>query len=356
MKLIPAALFVLITSLAGDPPGDKVPINHTQVIGSHNSFKKAMDTVLFRMLQQSDSTLARHIDYSHIPLTDQLSLGLQNLEIDVFADSKGGRFAHPRGLEWEAGKGSPYDVKGAMQQPGFKVIHITDIDFRSDCATFAECLQALKGWSDAHPHHNPIYITMNARAEAKDTPGFAVPEKFTAEVFDQLDNVITTVLGRNKLIEPDDVRGSYATLEEAVLKGNWPVLKAARGKFLFILDETGEKRTAYIQGHPSLKGRVFFANAEPGTPEAAFVIMNEPVKEGDKIQELVKKGYMVRTRADADTEEARRNDKTRFEAACRSGAQVITTDYYAKSTHFSSDYSVRFPDGTYCRMNPLFTK
>nr|WP_246229901.1 Ca2+-dependent phosphoinositide-specific phospholipase C [Mucilaginibacter humi] len=74
-----------------------------------------------------------------------------------------------------------------------------------------------------------------------------------------------------------------------------------------------------------------------------------------EIPGLVKKGYIIRTRADSDTEQARTNDRSYFEAACNSGAQIITTDYYLKSTHFKSDYSVFF-DGAnkYFRYNPLF--
>jgi hypothetical protein len=52
--------------------------------------------------------------------------------------------------------------------------------------------------------------------------------------------------------------------------------------------------------------------------------------------------------------EARLNDRSSFEAACNSGAQIITTDYYLKSTHFKSDYSVSFDGGTYFRPNPVF--
>ena len=249
---------------------------------------------------------------------------------------------------------APYDPDGLMKAPGFKVFHIQDIDFRSNCITFVQCLRELKRWSAAHPDHEPIFITMNAKDEPIKKNDFTVPEKFEADVFDRLDKEILDNLGRENLLVPDDVRGGHASLEEAVLHGGWPHLKEANGKFMFILDETGEKRATYIQGHPSLKGRVLFANAEPGTPEAAFLIMNDPVKQEARIRELVKKGYIVRTRADADTEEARRNDRSHFEAACRSGAQVITTDYYAKSTHFISDYSVSFDDGKYFRVNPLY--
>ena len=334
------------------------PINKVQVIGSHNSYKQAIDPVLLQLIRQKDSGLARHIDYSHISLSDQLSMGLLNLEIDVYADAKGGKYAHPNGLAWVAGKSNApnFDPNGLMNEPGFKVFHIQDIDFRSNCLTFKNCLQELKKWSTAHPDHYPVFITMNAKDETINKPGFTVPEKFTSDVFRQLDSVITLYMGKESLLVPDDIRGNYATLEQAVLKGNWPSLKAAGGKFIFILDETGEKRATYVQMHPAGKGGVLFANALPGTPEAAILIMNNPVKDNAAIQELVKKGYIVRTRADADTEEARRNDKSTFEAACRSGAQIITTDYYKKSTYFPSDYSISFDGGTYFRLNPLFKK
>ncbi len=39
----------------------------------------------------------------------------------------------------------------------------------------------------------------------------------------------------------------------------------------------------------------------------------------------------------------------------KSGAQIITTDYYRKSTHFNSDYIISFDGGKYFRENPLFT-
>ena len=334
---------------------DDLPINEIQVIGSHNSYKQPIAPALFNVIKDADSNLARHIDYGHSSLTEQLNLGLLNLEIDVYADEKGGKYAHPRGLDWakEDDRVPPYDPQGLMKAPGFKVFHIQDIDFRSNCLSFVQCLRELRRWSDAHKDHPPVFITMNAKDEPIKKEGFAVPEKFTSAIFDRLDKEITDNFGKEYLLVPDDVRGHHATLEEAVLHGGWPRLKEARGRFMFILDETGDKRAAYIQGHPSLKGRVLFANAEPGTPEAAFLIVNDPVGELGHIQELVRKGYIVRTRADADTEEARCNDKSHFQAACRSGAQVITTDYYVKSTHFTSDYVIHFDDGKYFRVNPL---
>ena len=108
----------------------------------------------------------------------------------------------------------------------------------------------------------------------------------------------------------------------------------------------------YLKGHPSLKGRVLFANAEAGRPEAAMMIINDA--KNPEIPQLIKKGYIIRTRADSDTEEARRNDRSNFDAACASGAQIITTDYYQKSTHFKSDYVISFEGNKYFRLNPFF--
>lgn len=110
---------------------------------------------------------------------------------------------------------------------------------------------------------------------------------------------------------------------------------------------------AYIAGHPSLKGRLLFADAKPGTPEAAIHIMNDAKQDIAAIRSLVKKGYIIRTRADSDTQEARANDKSSFDAAVSSGAQIITTDYYQKSHHFKSDYVISFPDQQYFRLNPV---
>jgi len=333
---------------------EDLPINKIQVIGSHNSYKKAIDPALFRLFKERDSADASKIDYEHISMAEQLDMGLLNLEIDVYADEQGGRYAHPKGLEWAKGQ-APYDPDGVMKQPGFKILHIPDLDFRSDALTLKQCLAGLRAWSDKHPDHYPVFITLEAKDGLSRNKELTEPEPFTPALFDELDKVLEEGLGKEHLITPDMVRGQYATLESAVLGGSWPTLKAARGRFLFILDDHDRKRDMYIAGHPSLKGRILFVNAAAGTPEAATMILNDPHM--PEIKNLVEKGYIIRTRADADTKEARMNDKKDFVAACNSGAQIITTDYYRKSTHFKSDYVVSFEGGNkYLRLNPVFGK
>ncbi|SEJ19708.1 Phosphoinositide phospholipase C, Ca2+-dependent [Dyadobacter koreensis] len=351
MKFLSSLLLISILFFVKNDELDNLPMNRIQVIGSHNSYKKAIDPALFKVLQRKDSVSVSKIDYEHVSIIDQLDMGLLNLEIDIYADEKGGKYANPKGLSWAEDQ-KDFDPDGTMKAPGFKIFHMVDIDFRSHYLTFSDFLQALKKWSEAHPDHNPVFVTMEAKDDASKNAELTVPEKFSSKTFDEVDKALIEYLGKEHLIVPDMVRGKYATLEEAVLKANWPTLKQARGKFVFILDDKGSKRDMYIAGHPSLKGRVLFANADPGTPEAAILFRND--SKLTEIKDLVEKGYIIRTRADADTQQARNNDNSNFIAACNSGAQIITTDYYLKSTHFKSDYVVNFEGKAFFRINPVF--
>ena len=339
----------IVTYNSNAQSGD-LKINQLQVIGSHNSYRQAIETDLYNLIQAKDTSRSlKGLQYTHIGITEQLNKGLRNLEIDVYADTKGGKYAHPKGLDIAKSK-EAYDPKGLMNKPGFKVLHMPDIDFRTSCYTFEICLQELKKWSDANPDHIPVFITLEPKDGDANFFG-TKPEDFTPELFDALDKVIRKELGNDKLITPDMVRGKYKTLEEAVLHNNWPTLKKAKGKFLFILDNNGTKRDLYALNHPSLKGRAIFINAEPGKPEAAAMFRNNA--EDAEITNLVKKGYIIRTRADSDTKEARANDYSHFNAAKTSGAQIITTDYYLPSTFFNSPYQIKFDDGSYVRVNPV---
>lgn len=349
MKQILFTLFIASTLHCNSQvKNDNLKINQLQVIGSHNSYRHAIEPDLYNLIQAKDTSRSlKGLQYTHIGITEQLNKGLRNLEIDVQADTKGGKYAHPKGLDIAKSE-EAYDPNGEMKKPGFKVFHMIDIDFRTSCYTLQNGLAELKKWSDANPDHLPVFITL----EPKDDDSYlgTKAEKFTPEIFDALDKELRKGLG-NKLITPDMVRGKYKTLEEAVLNNNWPTLKKARGKFLFILDNNGAKRDLYALNHPSLKGRAAFICAEPGKPEAATLLIGN--SEDPKITDLVKKGYIIRTRADSDTKEARKNDYTHFEAAKKSGAQIITTDYYLPSTFFNSPYQIKYDNGTYERVNPV---
>jgi len=321
--------------------------NQIQFIGSHNSYKKAIDSDLLRQID--DESVSASLDYGHPTLEDQLDLGLRKLELDIFLDPDGGRYADPAGLRLTANP-TPFD-RQPMLLPGMKVMHVQDLDFRSQCPRFVNCLNRLVDWSDSHPRHFPIVVTINAKDQFIDRPGFVHPLMFDRLAWNRMDSLIRTTLG-DKLFTPDEFRAGKVTLTEAISAG-WPELEKLRGRFIFVLDHEGEKLASYVEGHEALRGRAMFANAREGTPEAAIRIVNDPIRQFDYIQSLVRAGYIVRTRADADTVEAREGRTERRQHAFSSGAQIISTDYYQKDKRFGHGYQVVLPDGAVALCNPV---
>lgn len=329
-------------------------VNDIQAIGTHNSYKRAIAPEELAAHRARDAAGADSLDYAHAPLHEQLELGMRQLELDVYYDPQGGRYAHPPGAlrrgYGDAGPWSP-EVAAQMARPGFKVMHLADIDFRSQCMVFVECLRQIRAWSRQHPQHAPILILINAK-DGKGGPGAVAPLAFDAKAFDALDAEVRSVFAAGELIAPDDVRGTAATLRAAVLAGGWPRIGQARGKVLFALDEAPGKVALYRGARKSLEGRAMFVNGDETSADAAYLTLNDPIADGERIRKAVQAGFLVRTRADADTVEARRNDPRRREAAFASGAQYISTDYPKPDLRFSR-YRVTFPRSEVVRCNPL---
>ena len=74
------------------------------------------------------------------------------------------------------------------------------------------------------------------------------------------------------------VQGSYPTLRDAVHAQGWPSLGAARGKVLFLLEDTKEKVALYRGDRRSLEGRVMFIGTDANSPAAGFVTVEDPTK------------------------------------------------------------------------------
>jgi hypothetical protein len=332
--------------VAVQPPGT-VKMNQVQVIGTHNSYHAGIASSESKLWQQKNPAAFAGLDYRHPTLTQQLDGGVRQIELDVFADSKGGRYAHPSGPQSVAAAGLPadpaFDPTGIMSKPGFKVMHVQDVDYRSNCQPFIACLDEVREWSHAHPRHIPIFILIETKQGTPKGTQLTEPEPFTATTFDALDAEIRSVFPPEEMITPDDVRGEDDSLEQAVLDGQWPSLESARGKVVFLMDQHNAG-PIYLVGHPSLRGRVLFTNSDPGNPDAAFLERNDgPAGE---ISELVREGYLVRTRTDADTKEARGNDTRRRDAMIASGAQILSADYpAAEPARWEGHFAVSLPGG-----------
>jgi hypothetical protein len=324
-----------------------VHLNQIQVIGSHNSYNLGFAPSEEKFVQMRNPKAYESLDYHHATLTHQLDGGVRQLEIDIVQDPKGGRFAHPKIIELTKEAGLPpdpdFDPHHEMDKPGFKVIHIADLNERSSCHLLTSCLTEIRAWSKAHPLHVPLFLLIETKEGAtREIPGSVVAEPFTSQTFDALDKEIRSVFPDNEMVLPDDVRGTYPTLDAAVHAGNWPTLAQSRGKVIFLMDQK-HVGPIYTAGHPVLQGRVLFTNADPGQPDAAFVEENDGSR--SVIDNLVKQGYLVRARADENTVAARTDDTTRRDELLDSGAQMISTDYPLSEPSKWTGYSVGFANG-----------
>ena len=325
-------------------------LNDILTMGTHNSYHVRTPEKVMALIRAVAPKAWQGLDYNHGPLLGQLDDGARALELDLVYDPQGGRFAHPVGLKLSGIPEDPAYV-AAMSKPGFKVLHIQDVDFTSNCLTFVGCLTIIRDWSRAHPRHTPILITMNTNDEKSHAPGGVDELPFDEKAYDALDAEIRSVFAPKELITPDDVRGSYPTLREAVLQHGWPTLGASRGRFLFALDEGSPHVAAYRGQRKSLEGRVLFVNTPETSPAAGYITLNDNA-DVPRITADVKAGFVVRTRADADTVEARSNDTKRRDAALASGAQYVSTDYRRPDARLS-DYQARLAGGAITVCNPV---
>ncbi len=232
-----------------------------------------------------------------------------------------------------------------------KVLHVPDVNFRTTVPTLVAALKQVRAWSQANRRHVPILILLELKSER--FPGLPTrPIPFTVRELDQVDGEILSVFPRDEILTPDRVRGRFETLREAIKTVGWPTLESVRGLVFFALDNEGSVRDLYLEGHPALRGRIMFTTVAPTHPAAAWFKMNDPVGSFDRIKQLVREGFLVRTRADADTVAARSGNVTQRDKALASGAQFVSTDYPEPDRKLSL-YQVGFPGGFVARPNPV---
>jgi hypothetical protein len=339
-----------------DPSGDSddapaIGLDEIQVLAAHNAYHLEGDPKLLAVITDNLPELTPTIEYSHPTLTEGLELGLRSFELDLFEDPDGGRYGAPvaqsvLGLE-------PIDP--VMQEPGFKVFHIQEVDYRSTCLTFVACLTELEAWSEDNPDHLPIVIHLEVKDGVIPDPldlSFVQPIPTSAGTFSAVEEEIHSVLDDEQLVTVADVQGDADTLRTAIEADGWPDVDDLRGRFVFVLDDHGAKRELYRNLYPDTLDRLIFVDAQPPEDDAAFTVLNDPVADGDRIRELVAKGYLVRTRTDADTVEARSGDTTRREAAFASGAQLVSTDYEVEDPRWPG-FVTDLPGDGAARCNPV---
>jgi len=350
----------LLAALAPAPATAAGPrdarLNQIQVIGSHNSYHVEPAPGVLELIARASARGAESLRYTHPPLAEQFEdRKVRQIELDVFADPEGGLFADPtiRKLAAFTGKdvGPEPDPDGKLREPGMKVLHVAGVDYRTTALTLVDALGQVRSWSKLNPGHVPIFILLELKtAEEPRIAGPPVP--FDADRIAELEAEILSVFPRGEILTPDDVRGDAPTLPEAIRTRGWPRLDDVRGRVVFALDNTGPERDAYLEGRPDLSGRLMFASVDEGHPAAAWFKINDPIARFDDIRRLVAEGFLVRTRADADTRQARENSTAMRDKALASGAQFVSTDYPVPDPRLS-DYRVALPGGAAARSNPV---
>ncbi len=387
-----AALALTASSAIADNTDENtLKINQIQVLGTHNSYSQFVEPKLLaifdNVIEEKKSEFVKNLtpeqlkkfeeehpnsmrftdalNYSYDSLTEQLEAGVRSVAIDIFRDPEGGRFLKPAGYELLKSKGLPESSllphdKTDLEKPGLKVLHAADLDFRSNCNLFTTCLKELADWSKLNPTHAPIFVMLEAKGRSmmEMLPGATQVLPFEKSAYAEMDESIKTIIGRENVITPDDIRAQYPTLEQAVKAHNWPKLADSRGKFAFLLIAAGDTSdlTHYVDGRPNLEGRMAFLRSSPGQKHSAFILMDNAVVRQQEIQRYVKQGYLVRTRSDIETYEAKVNDMSRAKAAFKSGAQVISTDFYKPGNPYGTSYKVTLPKGVDYLCNPVNAK
>ncbi len=381
MKLLCVLFGCVVFSIVGynQAAKDTTPINKFQWIISHNSCRVGPLPKYVKKAQHWPFKVLDQWDYYHADLTTQLdSFQLKGLEIDIYHDPKGGRYYKRKTNFFFGGKKKSY-VK-ELQEPGLKVHHMTGVDYRTHNYTFKSVLKEILEYSNNNPNHFPLFIMVELKEKA---PGNVFPAnlfghkkalKFDKEALLGIDEEIKEVFkdDLDKVYIPDSLRLGDEYLKETILKDGWPTLNQMRGKILFIGHAKEKTKERYLdkESHrgknagwnyspvPSLKNRMMFFYLDEEHPEAAIIQVDDPIVNQEKIKELVKKGFIVRTRSDTPVHEAKTGDYTKFNKAKTSGAQIISTDYYkpdyrAKTSKDWSDFTVIFKGDTTVRLNPI---
>ena len=194
-----------------------------------------------------------------------------------------------------------------------------DIDFATTCLTLRRVPDDGPRWSrrEPRPRADPRAGRGEGRS-ASPTLGSASssPLPVGAAELDALDAEIRSVFDADELLTPDDVRGDarqprggrahrrLAHPRRDPRQG--PVRPRQRGR---------RCATPTSPGIQASRAACCSRARRPGTPEAAFLKLNDPVTDGAAIRQAVLDGYVVRTRADADTQQARTGDTTMRDAA-----------------------------------------
>jgi hypothetical protein len=325
------SFFVFSAGIAQEFP-DSIPMNEIRVLASHNSYKVEPTARTMKFINRFKSALGEEnqpfqLSYSHVPISDQLSTyHIRGLELDVYNDPKGGRYFKHRLNLFIPKQRIREEKYTKLKEPGFKIIHIPDIDYQTNYLTLADALEELNAWSLSNPTHAPIFVNIELKGSALgDEAGIlrlfgykkAIP--FDRISLMQMDSLLKEKL--STLFTTTEFRANEKTLQSRIKNQGWPTIGAVRGRIFVIIQGSG------AQHYPSNAGAFVYGN--PENPDCIFLLYDDPFQY-EELTKQMRTTHMIRTRTDAGTIEARANDYSRLKKSLEIGAQILSTDYYKK--------------------------
>lgn len=289
---------------AETPIDDAAPLTAVQFIASHNSYATQPNGLQNFVLGLVRPGEPEKLAYSHPGLWQQFDEGVRSIELDLRVHRSG----------------------------KLRLTHVPLLANGSVAPDFGLALDEIKRWSDAHPGHLPIIVLIEFKSDYR----FLDPTlaAWSTENLALVDEALKEQLGETLLL-PADLSA-------------WPTVEETRDTVIVVMHPNSEVE-AHYRALPAADRTMLIGQADAASATAAgaqFVVHNDP--DAAAIRRLVEAGVLVRTRADADLV----TDPGARDGALGSGAQIISTDFWAPHAQEGTGYVVEFGDGTLARLAP----
>ncbi len=286
------------------PLDDTLRVNHIQALGTHNSYHV-----------RADEETIPPWDYTHAPLDVQLGAqGVRQVELDIH-----------------------YSGPGELA-----VFHLPLLDSASTCPDLATCLQTVRQWSDAHPGHHLLWVLIEPKDEAD--------SQKLASHYLEVDAVLRAIWPPERVLRPDDLRGSRDSIRQRLTMDGWPTLGETRDKVMFVMLDDDKNRDAYLATFPGLVGAMIFMRGGRGEPWGCVLELSDAGSQGGAIATALAEGYLVRS-STGDADSTPDELTARANAALASGANFISTDFPAGTP--DAPWTFAIPGGQPSRCNPV---
>ena len=290
-----------------------------------------------------------YIDYGHLSFSEQFNnYGVRGIELDVNYDPDGGHYKRRRVNLFLFGQRQRLKG-GELKKPGFKILHISDVDFETNYLTLKSALKELKTWSEEHSGHLPIYINIEAKGshpadESKSLKrlGFQTCIPFDSIAYVKLEAEIRSELNPNQIYSPKHFKDTCLSLRSRINIIGWPKLEEVREVYFYLRRSNQHLYKSFIDP-------IMFYYGDINDKNTVFLLRNNAVASRADIHNLAQISLLEQDPILG--QENQENNYHTWESALKSNAQIISTDYYKEDSRFSS-YKVGFPNGLFQQINP----